>query len=150
MKSELTISTQKFVSERGRTYAGSKQTIKHRTVPSQNFLGSSGDWEVSANLPGWHNNYPKTISSKGLQPNIVLLSGANLKIMVELSIPYENWMDLSHEYKTSKYEDLKKELEKEGYSSIMKAVEIGARSFVAGTLYQFLSQIRIKGCNRAK
>ena len=59
-------------------------------------------------------------------------------------------MDQSHEYKTSKYEDLKKELEKKGYSVIVKAVEIGARGFVASTLYQFLSQIGIKGRNRAK
>ena len=29
-------------------------------------------------------------------------------------------------------------------------MEIGARGFVAGTLYQFLSQIGIKGHNRAK
>ena len=33
---------------------------------------------------------------------------------------------------------------------IMKAVEIGARGFVAGTMYQFLSQIRIKEHNKAK
>ena len=102
-------------------------------------------------LPGWHNDYPKTISSKGLRPDIVRLSRVNLKtIVVELSIPYENRMDQNHKYKTSKYEDLKKELEKEGYSVILKAVEIGARGFVAGTLYQLLSQIGIKGRNRAK
>ena len=84
--------------------------------------------------------HPQTISSKGLQPDIVLLSKANLKIIVvEQSIPYESQMDQRHEYKTSKYEDLKKELEKEGYSVIMKAVEIGARGFVAGNLYQILS-----------
>ena len=119
MKSEPTISTQKFVSERGRIYAGSKQTIKHQAVSNQNLLRSSGDWEVFADLPGWQNNYPKTISSKGLWPDIVLLSRANLTIIVvELSIPYESQMDLSHEYKTSKYKDLKKELEKEGYSMI--------------------------------
>ena len=59
-------------------------------------------------------------------------------------------MELSHEYKTSKYQDLKKELEKEGYSVIVKAVEKRARGFVAGTLYQFLGQIGIKGCNRVK
>ena len=58
MKSEPTISTQKFVSESGRIDAGSKKTIKH--------LGSSGVWEVSADLPGWYNDYPKTISSKSL------------------------------------------------------------------------------------
>ena len=52
MKPEPTISTQKFVSERGRIYTGSKQAIKHRAVLGQNLLGSSGDWEVSADLPG--------------------------------------------------------------------------------------------------
>ena len=114
MKSKPTISTQKFVSERGRIYASSQQTIKHQAVPSQNLLGSSRDWEVSTNLAGWHNDHPKTISSKGLRPDIVLLSRANLKtIVVELSISYKSQIDQSHEYKTSKYEDLKKELEKE-------------------------------------
>ena len=151
MKSEPTISTQKFVSERSRIYAGSKQTIKHRAVLSQNLLWSSGDWEVSADLPGWHNNYTKIISSKGLWSDNVLLSRVNLNIIVvELSTSYESQMDQSHKYKTSKDEDLEKELEKKGYSMIMKAVETGARGFVAGTLYQFLSQIRTKGRNRAK
>ena len=74
MKSKPIISTQKFASEKGRIYAGSKQTIKHRAVPGQNLLWSSGDWEVSSNPPGWHQNYPKTISSKSLRPDIVLLS----------------------------------------------------------------------------
>ena len=98
MKTEPTISTHKFVSERDRIYITSKQTIKHRLVPSQNLLGSSGDWEVSAGQPGWHNDYPKTISCKGLQSDIVLLSRANLKIIVvELSIQYESRMDQSHE-----------------------------------------------------
>ena len=67
----------------------------------------------------------KTISCKGLRPEIVLLSRGNLKI---ISIPYESRMDLSHEYKTSKYKDLKKEKEKEGYCVIVKDVEIRARS----------------------
>ena len=56
MKSEPTIS------ERGRINACSDKTIKHGAVPGQHLLGSSGHWEVSADLPGWHNDYPKTIS----------------------------------------------------------------------------------------
>ena len=48
----------------------------------QNLLGSSGNCEVSANLPGWHNDHPKTISSKCQRPDIVFLSRANLKIVV--------------------------------------------------------------------
>ena len=38
-------------------------------------------------------------------------------------------MEQSHKYKTGKYEDLKKELEKEGYNVIVKAVEMGAKRF---------------------
>ena len=66
MKSESTISTQKFISEWDRIYASSMQTIKHQPIPSQNLLGLSGDWVVSADLPGWHNDYLKIISSKSL------------------------------------------------------------------------------------
>ena len=78
-------------------------------------IGSRGDLEVSADLPGWHDDYPKTISSKGLRPDNVLLSRANLKIIVvELLIPLESLMDLSHEYKTSKIEDLKKSRKRKG------------------------------------
>ena len=109
MKSEPTISTQKFVSKKGRIYAGSKQTIKHRAVPGQSLLGSSGDWKVSADLPGWYNYYPKIISSQGLQPDIVLWSKAKLKIIVvELSIPYESQMVLYSCLWSIKYEDILK------------------------------------------
>ena len=59
-------------------------------------------------------------------------------------------MEQSHKYKTSKHEGIKKELEKEGYSMIMKSVEIEARGFIADTLYQFLGQIGIKGLNKPK
>ena len=90
MKSEPTISTPKFLAEGGKIYAGSKQTKKHRAIPIENLLGSSGNREVSADIPGWHNDYPKTISCKGLRLDNVLWK-ANLKIIeVELSIPYES------------------------------------------------------------
>ena len=71
-------------------------------------------------------------------------------IMAELSIPYESCMEQSYDYKTSKYVDRKTELEKQGYSMIMKVVKMGARGFVAGTLSQFLGQIGIKRHNRVK
>ena len=44
----------------------------------------------------------------------------------------------------------KKNCKKKGYSVTVKAVEIGARGFVAGTLYQFLEQIGINRRNRIK
>ena len=52
--------------------------------------------------------------------------------------------------KPANSEDLLKKLEKEGYSVIVKTVKMGARGFVAGTQYQFLGQMGIKGCNWVK
>ena len=135
----------------GGKHVGSKKSTYHQAIPGQNLLGLGVNWKVSAGLPGWHNGYPKIISSKGLRPDIVLFLKENSKdIQVELTIPFESQLEQSHDYKTSKYEDLKKELEKEGYSLIIKAVEIGARGFIAGTLYQFLGQIGINQRNRSK
>ena len=132
-------------------YVGSKKSTYHRAIPGENFLGLDDNWKVSADLPGCCSDYPKIISNKGLQPDIVLFSNENSKvILVELTIPFESRLEQSHVYKTSKYEDLKKELEKEEYSVSVNAVEIGARGFVAGPLYQFLDQIGINQCNRSK
>ena len=132
-------------------YVGSKKLIYHRAIPCQNLLGLDDNWKVSADLPGWCNNYSKIISNKGLRPDILQFSKENSKvILVELTIPFESWLEQSHDFKTSKYGNLKKELEKEGYSVTVKAVEIGARCFVAGTLYQFLGQIGINRRNWSK
>lgn len=149
MKSESSNSAQEFVAE-GKRYVGSKQTSKCHAIPGKNLLSSGGIWEVSADLPGWRNDYPKIISSKGLRPDIVLSKVNQKIILVELTVPYECRMEQSHDYKTNKYENLKSELIKEGYNAIVRAVEIGARGFVSGTLHQFLGQIGIKGRNRAK
>ena len=140
-------STQKFVTERGKTYIGSKKSTYHRAIPGQNLLGLGDNWKVSADLPGWRNDYTKIISNKGLRPDIILFSKNSKVIQVELTIPFESRREQSHDYKTNKYEDFKKELEKEWYSVTVKAIEIGARAFVAGPLYQFLGQT---GINRRK
>ena len=135
---------------RGKINVGLKKSTYHRAIPGQNLLGLDNNWKVSADLPGWCNDYPKIISNKGLRPDIVLFSKENSKvILVELTISFESRQEQSHDYKTSKY-DLKKELKKEGYIIIVKVVEIGARGFVASTLYQFLGQIGINRRNRNK
>ena len=66
MKPESNKSTQKFLTEGGKIYAGSKKSTYHQAIPSQNLLGLDDNWKVSANLPGWCNDYPKIISNKGL------------------------------------------------------------------------------------
>ena len=132
MMPESNKSTQKFVTEGAKIYVGSEKSTYHRAIPGQNLRGLGDHWKVSAYLPGWRNDYPKIISNKGLRPDVVLFSKENSKVI----LVFESRLEQSHDYKTSKYEDLKKEMEKEGYSVTIKAVKIGARGFVAGTLYQ--------------
>ena len=144
MKSEPTISTQKFVAEWGGIYVSSKQTnIKLYSVKI--FLNPV---EIGRYLAIYldgiiiiQKQYLAWICNQ-------ILSKACLKIiMVELSMPYESWWSKATSIKLA---NLKKELEKEGYSVTVKAVKMGARGFVAGNLNQFLGQIGIKGPNRPK
>ena len=82
MKPELIISTKRGVKS---TPALSKQTSSY--IRSKSSLVK---WKLGVICrPYWiHNDYSKTISRKGLRPDIVLLSRANIKIiLVELSIP---------------------------------------------------------------
>ena len=113
MKPESNKSTQKFVTEGGKIYVGSKKSIYHRTIPGQNLHGLDENWKLSSDLPGWCNDYPKIISNKGQRPDIVLFSKKNSKvILVELTILFESRLEQSHVYKTSKYENLKKRTRK--------------------------------------
>ena len=97
MMPESNKSNQKFVTEGGKIYVGSKKSTYHRTIPGQNLFGLDDNWKVSADLPGWRNDYPKIISNKGLRPDIVLFSKENSKvILVELTITFESRLEQSH------------------------------------------------------
>ena len=109
IKPESNKSTQKFVTEGGKIYVGSKKSTYHGAILGRNLLGLDDNWKVSADLPGWCIDQPKIISNKGLRPDIVLFSKEKSKvILVELIIPFESRLEQNHVYKTSKYEDLKK------------------------------------------
>ena len=96
MMPESNKSTQKFITEGSKINVGSKKSTYHRAIPGQNLLGLGGNWVVSADLLGWPNDYPKIISSKGLQSDIVLFSKANSKvILVELTIPFESRQEIA-------------------------------------------------------
>ncbi|GFO40387.1 reverse transcriptase [Plakobranchus ocellatus] len=57
-----------FTSEMGRKYScGSAVGMD---TQRKSLLDGCGDWEFSANLPGW-NKHPKVIQDTGMRPNIV-------------------------------------------------------------------------------
>ena len=68
--------------------------------------------------------------------------------MVELTVPYENRMEEAHAFKEEKYQDLRRDLEREGYSAYILPVEIGARGFSGSSAYSLLSKLSITGKKR--
>ena len=88
------------------------EQLSIKLYPVKTFLDKV---KIGRYLPTYQNSI--TITQKQYLAEIcdqtVFLTRSNLKIIVvELSIPYESRMDQSHEYKTSKYEDLKKKNKK--------------------------------------
>ena len=82
MKPESNKSTQKFVTEGGKIYVGTKKSTYHRAIPGRNLLGLDDNWKVSADIPGRCIDYPKIISNKGLRPDIVQFSKENSKVIL--------------------------------------------------------------------
>ena len=70
-------------------------------------------------------------------------------VLIELTVPYESRIDEAHIFKTEKYRDLAKDLQKVGYKSSIFAVEVGARGFVGTSVYDLLCQVSISSRGRA-
>ena len=62
-------------------------------------------------------------------------------ILVELTVPWEDIMDLSNALKSDRYLDLTMDLEARGYGVYLFAIEVGARRLVGKSSYAFLRAI---------
>ena len=92
----------------------------------RNLLGFAKGWQVAADLPNWPAAYPEAIRQKNQKPDLVVWSEEDSHIiMIELSVPYESRIDDQHQFKTRKYEDLVRELRSEGYTALLRPVEVG-------------------------
>ena len=64
---------------------------------------------------------------------------------MELTVPYETNIEDQHEYKLAKYQSLLHTLKAEGSNASIFAVEVGARGFVAASMYSFLKKLDLGG-----
>ena len=140
-----------FVNEKGETWKKNKELPNREAVVGRNLLGFANGWQVAADLPNWRAAYPEAIRQKNQKPDLVVWSEEDSHIiMIELSVPYESRIDDQHQFKTRKYEDLVRELRSEGYTALLRPVEVGARGFVGASMCQLLSQLGIRGHRRTK
>ena len=112
-------------------------------------LDGCDDWDVSADLPEW-DSHSSIIKETRLRPDIVIHSASTQQlIMVELTVPYEKRMEEAHIYKREKYKNLIKELENASYKAVVMPV-VGARGFIASSVYDLLTKLSICGNKRTK
>ncbi|GFO18874.1 reverse transcriptase [Plakobranchus ocellatus] len=85
-------------------------------IQRKSLLDGCDDWAFSADFPKW-NKHSKVIQDIGLKCDIIFHSSATRHIIiVELTVPYKSRMEEANTYKTEKYKDLSKELEKAEYN----------------------------------
>ena len=121
---------------------GSAQHRKEKNEKQRrDLLSKAKDWEVSADLQGERHCH-KVLQESGKQPDLVLASTATDSfILIELTVPWEDRMDLSNALKSDRYLDLTMDLEARGYGVHLFAIEVGARGLVGKSTYAFLRAI---------
>lgn len=76
------------------------------TYPTEGLLAPSRDWQLNVDL-GSQLKFPDTISVTTLKPNMVLVSQSSRQmLLLQLTVPWEDWMRQAFERKRAKYKEL--------------------------------------------
>ena len=70
--------------------------------------------------------------------------------IMELTVPYEDRIEISSELKKSKYKEIVEAGENKGWKVMLWSVEVGCRGFPAASLGNYLRDIGFSGAERAK
>ena len=69
---------------------------------------------------------------------------------IELTVPGEERIEVSHELKLNRYAALVEEARRKGWKTKLWAVEVGVRGFPASSMASFLGEIGISGGERTR
>ena len=114
-----------------------------RPLPGQ--LGMGGDWKMKVDL-GEQLIVPAEIVSTRLRPDMLLWSEAlKLVYFIELTVPWEDRVDMAYERKKARYAELAADAEQQGWRARVRPVEVGCRGFVAKSAFALLTELGIRG-----
>ena len=121
-----------------------------QTKNKVSMLSSAPDWQLLVDLER-QTKFSVHIVETKLRPDLVMFSNSTKKvIMWELSVPWEENMESTHERKIAKYEPLVEQCRMNGWQAICQAVEVGCRGFNARLMSKALSSIGISGAVKRK
>ena len=114
----------------------------------RNILDPARDWEMRIDLEK-RVKIPSEISVTNMRPDILVISESSKQmIMVELTVPHEERIEVSGEIKRTKYNHIVEEGKVNGWTVSIWPVEVGCRGFPANSMAAFLRALGLTGKSR--
>ena len=114
----------------------------------RNILDPARDWEMRIDLEK-RVKIPSEISVTNMRPDILVISkNSKQMIMVELTVPHEERIEVSGEIKRTKYNHIVEEGKVNGWTVSIWPVEVGCRGFPANSMAAFLRALGLTGKSR--
>ena len=129
--------------------AGTNTGTNRKARPhTSRLLGLARDWQLVSDLTE-QMTFPSEIAITNMRPDLVVWSKQSKSVVLcELTVPWEENIEIAHEYKTSKYTGLISECKERGWKVNYHPVEVGCRGYATKSLLTFLSRIGVT--NRKK
>ena len=129
---------------------GNKTKAAQSKASPVSFFDGAKDWNLQVDL-NKHVKIPKDILQTSLRPDLVVTSEKRKILgMMELTVPYEDRIEVSRELKKSKYQEIVSAGESKGWKVTLWSVEVGCRGFPAVSLGNYLRDIGFSGAERTK
>ncbi len=94
---------------------------------------------------------PTDVVITSQRPDLVIVNRAEKKItLLELSIPFEQNIETTHQYKTDRYSNLIVDIESNGFNVKYYAIEIGSRGYINTSNIQRLKSFIHNHCKDSK
>ena len=122
---------------------------KSTTIAPNGFLQKADDWVLLVDVES-RLSIPRDIVITNLRPDIVLYSRKEkLAILIELTVPWEDRLEESHQIKAAKYADLVTAIASNGWQSRCYPIEVGTRGFPATSLRRMFLDIGLS-CSKTR
>ena len=129
--------------------------VKRNTKKKQhgNWWGVAKDWKILVDRRDQQYQIPPEIAASNLRPDMCIYSLATKKcLFVELTSPFEDNIAKWKLKKSDKYSELVNQARHNGWTTVLKTVEVGARGFVNADSLKLFRMVGLssKQCNNIR
>ncbi len=117
---------------------------------SVGLLSTARDWGMTVDLER-QLKIPTHITQSKLRPDFILVSEATQQlILMELTVAWEERMEVAQERKREKFQELVENCRKNGWRTRCMTVEVASRGFASHSLSKAYGTLGITGANRRR